>query len=149
MWGSLSLKRSRLKGKGCRHCWHIWSRQRCSEFIMLTFNILSTRKHSRVQHNIRLSPLPSPRPHEVPTEVSFFVHLQQTIISISPAPCSHLHNKSLNCTLSSFLTYSYFIELFSPKTFLTKNHHVFLKHFNILLFYLICVVQYITLMTFL
>uniref|UniRef100_A0A8C9X0M9 FERM, ARHGEF and pleckstrin domain-containing protein 1 n=1 Tax=Sander lucioperca TaxID=283035 RepID=A0A8C9X0M9_SANLU len=72
-----------------------------SEFKKIPFE----RKHSRVQHNIRLSPLPSPRPHEVPTEVSFFVHLQQTIISISPAPCSHLHNKSLNCTLSSFLTY--------------------------------------------
>ncbi|KAA8588102.1 hypothetical protein FQN60_001296 [Etheostoma spectabile] len=35
-----------------------------SEFKKIPFE----RKHSRVQHNIRLSPLPSPRPHEVPTE---------------------------------------------------------------------------------
>lgn len=78
MWGSLSSKRSRLKGKGYRHVWHVWSMWGCSECITLTFNVLSSRKHSRVQHNSRLSPLPSPRYHEVPTEVSalvFLVHL--------------------------------------------------------------------------
>uniref|UniRef100_A0A8C4NYM8 FERM, ARHGEF and pleckstrin domain-containing protein 1 n=1 Tax=Dicentrarchus labrax TaxID=13489 RepID=A0A8C4NYM8_DICLA len=37
-----------------------------SEFKKIPFE----RKHSRVQHNSRLSPLPSPRHHEVPTEVS-------------------------------------------------------------------------------
>ncbi|XP_035532889.1 FERM, ARHGEF and pleckstrin domain-containing protein 1-like [Morone saxatilis] len=35
-----------------------------SEFKKIPFE----RKHSRVQHNSRLSPLPSPRHHEVPTE---------------------------------------------------------------------------------
>ncbi|XP_029314634.1 FERM, ARHGEF and pleckstrin domain-containing protein 1 [Cottoperca gobio] len=35
-----------------------------SEFKKIPFE----RKHSRVQHNIRLSPLPSPRHNEVPTE---------------------------------------------------------------------------------
>ncbi|XP_040004300.1 FERM, ARHGEF and pleckstrin domain-containing protein 1-like isoform X2 [Xiphias gladius] len=35
-----------------------------SEFKKIPFE----RKHSRVQHNSRLSPLPSPRYHEVPTE---------------------------------------------------------------------------------
>ncbi|XP_056245395.1 FERM, ARHGEF and pleckstrin domain-containing protein 1 isoform X2 [Seriola aureovittata] len=35
-----------------------------SEFKKIPFE----RKHSRVQHNSRLSPLPSPRDHEVPTE---------------------------------------------------------------------------------
>uniref|UniRef100_A0A7N8Y972 FERM, ARH/RhoGEF and pleckstrin domain protein 1 n=1 Tax=Mastacembelus armatus TaxID=205130 RepID=A0A7N8Y972_9TELE len=37
-----------------------------SEFKKIPFE----RKHSRVQHNSRLSPLPSPRHHEVPVEVS-------------------------------------------------------------------------------
>uniref|UniRef100_A0A8D3B0M6 FERM, ARHGEF and pleckstrin domain-containing protein 1 n=1 Tax=Scophthalmus maximus TaxID=52904 RepID=A0A8D3B0M6_SCOMX len=49
-----------------------------SEFKKIPFD----RKHSRVQHNSRLSPLPSARHHEVPTEVSvlaFTVHLQWTI----------------------------------------------------------------------
>uniref|UniRef100_A0A4W6G014 FERM, ARHGEF and pleckstrin domain-containing protein 1 n=1 Tax=Lates calcarifer TaxID=8187 RepID=A0A4W6G014_LATCA len=47
-----------------------------SEFKKIPFE----RKHSRVQHNSRLSPLPSPRHHEVPTEVSvFLVHLWWTI----------------------------------------------------------------------
>ncbi|XP_073329110.1 FERM, ARHGEF and pleckstrin domain-containing protein 1 [Pagrus major] len=36
-----------------------------SEFKKIPFE----RKHSRVQHNSRLSPLPSPRHHEVPTEI--------------------------------------------------------------------------------
>uniref|UniRef100_A0A671VZM3 FERM, ARHGEF and pleckstrin domain-containing protein 1 n=1 Tax=Sparus aurata TaxID=8175 RepID=A0A671VZM3_SPAAU len=40
-----------------------------SEFKKIPFE----RKHSRVQHNSRLSPLPSPRHHEVPTEVSVSV----------------------------------------------------------------------------
>uniref|UniRef100_A0A8C2XLG7 FERM, ARHGEF and pleckstrin domain-containing protein 1 n=1 Tax=Cyclopterus lumpus TaxID=8103 RepID=A0A8C2XLG7_CYCLU len=39
-----------------------------SEFKKIPFE----RKHSRVQHNIRLSPLPSPRHHEVSAEVSGF-----------------------------------------------------------------------------
>uniref|UniRef100_A0A3Q3LVA4 FERM, ARHGEF and pleckstrin domain-containing protein 1 n=1 Tax=Mastacembelus armatus TaxID=205130 RepID=A0A3Q3LVA4_9TELE len=40
-----------------------------SEFKKIPFE----RKHSRVQHNSRLSPLPSPRHHEVPVEVSVSV----------------------------------------------------------------------------
>ncbi|KAF3843219.1 hypothetical protein F7725_002068 [Dissostichus mawsoni] len=40
-----------------------------SEFKKIPFE----RKHSRVQQNIRLSPLPSPRHHEGPTEVSVSV----------------------------------------------------------------------------
>uniref|UniRef100_A0A8C7XAD0 FERM, ARHGEF and pleckstrin domain-containing protein 1 n=1 Tax=Oryzias sinensis TaxID=183150 RepID=A0A8C7XAD0_9TELE len=39
-----------------------------SEFKKIPFE----RKHSRVQHNSRLSPLPSPQHHQVPTEVSLF-----------------------------------------------------------------------------
>lgn len=41
----------------------------CSACLTLTVNTGSGRKHSRVQVNSRLSPLPSPR-HRVPTEVS-------------------------------------------------------------------------------
>uniref|UniRef100_A0A3B4T9Q9 FERM, ARHGEF and pleckstrin domain-containing protein 1 n=1 Tax=Seriola dumerili TaxID=41447 RepID=A0A3B4T9Q9_SERDU len=56
-----------------------------SEFKKIPFE----RKHSRVQHNSRLSPLPSPRHHEVPTEVSFL-----GVVSNSPhlsASSGHSH----------------------------------------------------------
>ncbi|XP_031152731.1 FERM, ARHGEF and pleckstrin domain-containing protein 1 isoform X2 [Sander lucioperca] len=56
-----------------------------SEFKKIPFE----RKHSRVQHNIRLSPLPSPRPHEVPTE--------------SGGPGDRVDSPSLHCWKESAL----------------------------------------------
>uniref|UniRef100_A0A3Q4BWR8 FERM, ARHGEF and pleckstrin domain-containing protein 1 n=1 Tax=Mola mola TaxID=94237 RepID=A0A3Q4BWR8_MOLML len=48
-----------------------------SEFKKIPFE----RKHSRVQYNSRLSPLPSPRHHEVPTEVSNSAQCRQFFIA--------------------------------------------------------------------
>ncbi|XP_061736120.1 FERM, ARHGEF and pleckstrin domain-containing protein 1-like isoform X2 [Nerophis ophidion] len=76
-----------------------------SEFKKLPFE----RKHSRVQHNSRLSPLPSPRSHQVPTESgvtgdrldsasphhwkeSVLVNSQET--SQAPASPPHQNNRS-------------------------------------------------------
>lgn len=132
MWGSLNLKRSPLKGKGCSHVWHIWSMWGCSECLTLTFNVLSARKHSRVQHNSRLSPLPSPRHHEVPTEVSvFLVHLWWTIShthKVMPSYESHYgHCVMLPFTQREPLCYPVefsnkylcYTESFSPECFKT------------------------------
>ncbi|TNN54517.1 FERM, RhoGEF and pleckstrin domain-containing protein 1 [Liparis tanakae] len=51
-----------------------FERRGSSECLTLTFDILSARKHSRVQHNVRLSPLPSPRRHEAPIESGAPLH---------------------------------------------------------------------------
>uniref|UniRef100_A0A8C4NYP6 FERM, ARHGEF and pleckstrin domain-containing protein 1 n=1 Tax=Dicentrarchus labrax TaxID=13489 RepID=A0A8C4NYP6_DICLA len=55
-----------------------------SEFKKIPFE----RKHSRVQHNSRLSPLPSPRHHEVPTEVSVSVFQCSSIFTFDCPPSS-------------------------------------------------------------